>query len=232
MTDYLFSPPERPNLPVRGLSARFPVRRIFCVGRNYAEHVREMGRDPDRNPPFFFTKPGDAIVPNGATIAYPSATANLHHEVELVAAIGVAGAALAVGDALSHVMGYAVGNDLTRRDLQMKARDDGRPWDTGKAFDASAPMTEILRTDDIGHPETGRIWLDVDGEHRQQGDLAQLIWKLDEIVAACSHLWRLEPGDLIMTGTPAGIGPVVPGQTMTAGIDGFPDLVTTIGPAA
>lgn len=232
MTDYLFTPPVQPSLPVRGLDARFPVRRIFCVGRNYAEHVREMGRDPDRNPPFFFTKPADAIVPNGATIAYPTETENLHHEVELVAAIGVAGAGLAVGDALRHVMGYAVGNDLTRRDLQMKARDEGRPWDTGKAFDASAPMTEILRTDDIGHPETGRIWLDVDGARRQNGDLAQLIWKLDEIVAACSRLWRLEPGDLIMTGTPAGIGPVVPGQTMTAGIDGFPDLVTPIGPAA
>ncbi|WP_011579402.1 fumarylacetoacetate hydrolase family protein [Chelativorans oligotrophicus] len=231
MTNYIFTPPERPSLPVRGLSARFPVRRIFCVGRNYAEHVREMGRDPDRNPPFFFTKPSDALVQNGSTIPYPAATGNLQHEIELVAAIGTAGANISEQDALSHVMGYAVGNDLTRRDLQTQARDDGRPWDTGKAFDASAPMTEILRSEEIGHPQSGEIWLDVDGERKQEGDLAQLIWKLDEIVAACSRLWRLEPGDLIMTGTPAGIGPVTAGQTMTGGIAGFPVLTTTIGPA-
>ncbi|MEC7761854.1 MAG: fumarylacetoacetate hydrolase family protein [Pseudomonadota bacterium] len=232
MTDFIFPPADRPSLPVRGLSAQFPVRHIFCVGRNYAEHVREMGRDPDRNPPFFFTKPADALVQNNATIPYPTETANLHHEIELVIAIGTAGAAIPEAEALSHVMGYAVGNDLTRRDLQMQARDEGRPWDTGKAFDASAPMTEILRADEIGHPERGAIWLDVDGTRKQEGDLAQLIWKLDEIVAACSRLWRLEPGDLIMTGTPAGIGPVTAGQTMTGGIAGFPDLVTRIGAAA
>jgi 2-keto-4-pentenoate hydratase/2-oxohepta-3-ene-1,7-dioic acid hydratase (catechol pathway) len=232
MTEYVFTPPERPSLPVRGISARFPVRRIFCVGRNYAAHVREMGRDPDRNPPFFFTKPGDAVVQNGATVSYPTGTTNLHHEIELVAAIGRGGADLTNAAVLDHVMGYAVGNDLTRRDLQLNARDEGRPWDAGKAFDASAPMTEILRTQDIGHPDHGRIWLDVDGERRQEGDLAQLIWKLDEIVAACSRLWRLEPGDLIMTGTPAGIGPVTSGQTMVGGIDGFPELVTPVGTAA
>ncbi|MEZ5946980.1 MAG: fumarylacetoacetate hydrolase family protein [Hyphomonas sp.] len=215
-------------LPIANSDEVFPVRRIYCVGRNYAEHVREMGRDPDRNPPFFFEKPRDAIVANGSEISYAMGTTNLHHEIELVVAIGKAGRNIRQEDALDHVLGYCVGNDLTRRDLQLAARDKGLPWDTGKSFDQSAPCTELLLASDIGHPTAGRIWLEIDGELRQQGDIAQMIWKTDEIVSILSSLFLLKPGDIIMTGTPAGIGPVEPGQTMKGSIDGFPVLTTTI----
>jgi fumarylpyruvate hydrolase len=225
MDEYVFAPRARPALPVEGLSALFPIRRIFCVGRNYADHIREMGKDPERNPPFFFTKPADAVVQNGEDIAYAMSTGNLQHEIELVAAIGIGGSRLSVGNALDHVFGYAVGNDLTRRDLQLESRDQGRPWDTGKAFDRSAPCTAILRSSEIGHPESGRIWLSVDGKLKQQGDVSQMIWRTAEIVSILSTLFELQPGDLIMTGTPAGIGPVKVGQQMRGGIEGLPDLI-------
>lgn len=232
MTNYVFDAAPRASLPVAGTSSMFPVRRIYCVGRNYAAHVREMGRDPDRNPPFFFQKPTDSIVQNHETVPYPPITEDFQHEIELVVCLGQGGRNIAEADALDHVYGYAVGNELTRRDLQLKARDEGRPWSPGKSFDKSAPCTEILPVSQIGHPDKGRIWLDVDGETRQDGDLAQMIWKVDETIAILSTMHELFAGDIIMTGTPKGVGPVLPGQTMTGHIEGFPDLVTIVGPKA
>jgi len=227
---YLFPPAPQPSVEIKGRAERFPVRRIFCVGRNYAAHAREMGKDPEREAPFFFTKPADAVVPNHATIPYPSRTANLHHEIELVVALHKGGQNIAVADALEHVYGYAVGNDLTRRDLQFEARDKGRPWDTAKAFDRAAPITAIQPAADVGHPGRGRIWLQVNGELRQEGDIADLIWSVPEIVAELSTLFELAPGDLIYTGTPAGVTPLKPGDRVEGGVDGLDTLVTTIGP--
>lgn len=224
---YVFPPPSQPSVKVKGRTEHFPVHRIYCVGRNYAAHAREMGDDPDREPPFFFTKPADALVPNNATIAYPSRTVNLHHEIELVVAISKGGKNIPVASALDHVYGYAVGNDLTRRDLQLEARDKGRPWDTGKAFDQSAPITAI-RPAAEGHVEKGRIWLKVNGEFRQQGDVADLIWSVPEVIAELSTLFVLAPGDLIYTGTPAGISAVKSGDRLEGGVDGLETLVTTI----
>lgn len=225
---YVFPPPAPPSVEVKGRSERFAVRRIFCVGRNYAAHAREMGTDPEREPPFFFTKPADALVPNNATIPFPPRTANLHHEIELVVAIGKGGKNIAAANALDHVFGYAVGNDLTRRDLQFEARDKGRPWDTGKAFDNSAPITAI-RPAAAGHFAKGRIWLKVNGEMRQQADVADLIWSVPEVIAELSTLFELAPGDLIYTGTPAGVGAVKSGDRIEGGIDGLDTLVTTLG---
>jgi len=224
---YVFPPPSQPSVEVKGRSERFPVRRIYCVGRNYAAHAREMGFDPDREPPFFFTKPADAIVPNNATIPYPSRTNNVHHEIELVVAIDKGGKNIAVDAALNHVYGYAVGNDLTRRDLQFAARDKGRPWDTGKAFDRSAIIAAI-RPASEGHIEKGRIWLKVNGETKQQSDVTHLIWNVREVIAELSTLFELAPGDLIYTGTPEGVGPVKSGDRLEGGIDGLETLVTTI----
>lgn len=224
---YVFPPPAQPSVEVTGRSERFAVRRIFCVGRNYAAHAREMGKDPDREPPFFFTKPADALVPNNATIPFPPRTANLHHEIELVVAIGKGGKNIAAAGALDHVFGYAVGNDLTRRDLQFEARDKGRPWDTGKAFDKSAPITAI-RPAAQGHLAKGSIWLKVNGEFRQQADVADLIWSVPEIIAELSTLFELAPGDLIYTGTPAGVGAVKSGDRIEGGVDGLDTLVTTL----
>jgi fumarylpyruvate hydrolase len=187
-----------------------------------------MGSDPQREPPFFFTKPADALVPNNATIPFPPRTANLHHEIELVVAIGTGGRNIAVADALDHVFGYAVGNDLTRRDLQFAARDQGRPWDTGKAFDRSAPIAAI-RPAAAGHLQSGRIWLKVNGELRQQADIADLIWSVPEVVAELSTLFELAPGDLIYTGTPAGVSAIKPGDRIEGGVDGLETLVTTLG---
>ncbi|HEX2138723.1 MAG TPA: fumarylacetoacetate hydrolase family protein [Woeseiaceae bacterium] len=217
--------------PVKDSDARFPVHRIYCVGQNYAAHAREMGSDPDREPPFFFTKPADALVPSGVVIPYPPRTADLHHEVELVVAIGKAGRDVAPGQAEGHVFGYAVGIDLTRRDLQLAAKKQGRPWDAAKAFDRSAPMSAILPADRHGHPRRGEIRLDVDGEVRQQADIADLIWSVPEVIAELSTLFELQAGDLVFTGTPAGVGPVEPGQTMVARIEGLEELVTSIGAA-
>jgi len=223
-------PAELPSVEIQGRKERFPVHRIYCVGRNYAAHAREMGSNPEREPPFFFSKPADTVVPNNATIPYPSRTTNLHHEIELVVAIGKGGRNIPVAQALEHVFGYAVGNDLTRRDLQSEAKDKGRPWDTAKGFDHAAPITAIRPASAGTQLERGRIWLKVNGELRQQGDLADLIWSIPEVIAELSTLFELAPGDLIYTGTPAGVGPVKPGDRIEGGVDGLETLTTVIAP--
>lgn len=220
-------PLAQPVLPVAGSDEVFPVRRIYCIGRNYAAHAREMGGDPDREPPFFFAKPADAVVTDGA-VAYPPATADLHHEIELVVAIGQGGANIASTDALGHVFGYGVGIDLTRRDLQNEAKKAGRPWAMAKGFDQSAPMSPLRAAAEIGHPQAGRIWLSVNGEPRQDGDLADQIWSVPEALAYLSTLVRLEPGDLIMTGTPDGVGPLRRGDRVTGGIDGVGEIAMEV----
>jgi fumarylpyruvate hydrolase len=225
---YAVPAPVQTSVEVAGTSERFPVHRIYCVGRNYAAHAREMGMDPEREPPFFFSKPADAVVPNGAPVPYPPRTGNLHHEIELVVAIGTGGRDIPLAGALGHVFGYAVGNDLTRRDLQFAAREKGQPWDVAKGFDRSAPVTAIRRAAEVGHPERGRIWIEVNGEIRQQADLSEMIWRVPEIVAELSTLFDLAPGDLIFTGTPAGVGPVQRGDSLIGGIDGLETLRTTI----
>lgn len=218
MAEYVFAPPVQPAVPVEGASALFPVRRILCVGRNYAAHRAEMGGD-DREPPFFFAKPADAIVPPGRNARYPSATANLHHEVELVAALGAGGADVSVEAAMSLVFGYAVGVDLTRRDLQARAKDKGQPWEASKGFDASAPIGVIRPAALCGNVQ-GRIRLTVNGETRQDASVADMIWSLPEIIAQASRLWRIEAGDLIYTGTPEGVGPLVRGDVVHGEIEG------------
>ncbi|GEO85992.1 fumarylacetoacetate hydrolase family protein [Allorhizobium sp. NPDC080224] len=230
--NYCFPPLPIPSLPVAGTNARFPVRRIFCVGRNYAEHAREMGKDPDRDPPFFFTKPADAIVEDGQTVAYPPETKNFHYEAELVVAIGNAGSDIPEDRALDHIFGYAVGNDLTRRDLQLAARETGRPWDWGKAFDRSAVIGPIYPVAEVGHPDHGAIRLTINGTVRQHADLADLIWSVPEIVSILSHSMEIRPGDLVMTGTPAGVGAMQVGDVCVVSIDGLGQIVTTIGPRA
>jgi len=224
---YLF-PPTTPPVAIKGRSDLFPVHRIYCVGRNYADHVREMGGNPDREPPIFFAKPADAVVPNNARIPYPSRTKNFHHEIELVIAIGKGGRDIAVAQALEHVFGYAVGNDLTRRDLQSEAKDNGRPWDTSKGFDRSAVLSAITPAAQSGHLRSGRIWLKVNGQMRQQADLSELIWSVPEVIAELSTFFELQPGDLIYTGTPAGVGALKKGDRIEGGIDGLDELSTTI----
>ena len=221
---YVIPEPPRATVPVAGSAHTFPVRRIYCVGRNYAAHAREMGFDPDREPPFFFTKPADAIVPDGSVLDYPMATENLHHEIELVVAIGAGGANIAEEMALEHVYGYAVGLDMTRRDRQIAAREKGRPWCVGKAFDHSAPISEIRPAAEIGHPSNARIWLDVNGETRQDSNLTHLIWNVPETIAYLSGLFQLEPGDLIYSGTPEGVGAVGSGDKLSGGVDGVGTL--------
>ena len=223
---FVFAPAAPPSVPINGSDERFPVHRIYCVGRNYAAHARELGND-DREPPFFFSKPADALVANHATLAFPTRTDNLHYEVELVVAIGKGGSNIASSAALSHVFGYAVGNDLTRRDLQFAARDKGRPWDVAKGFDHSAPITAITRASQSGHLANGQIWLKLNDELRQQGDLSEMIWSVPEIIAELSTLFELRPGDLIYTGTPAGVGPVRPGDRLESGVAGLATLVTS-----
>ena len=212
------------TLPVAGTDESFPVSRVYCVGRNYAEHTVEMGGDPDREPPFFFAKPADAVVPNGGTLPFPSATEDLHHEIELVVALGEGGADLSASDAMSRVFGYAVGLDMTRRDLQAEAKKAGRPWDMAKGFDRSAPISAVRPASEIGHPERGSIWLRINDELRQEGDLSQQIWKVPETIAYLSTLVELRPGDLIMTGTPKGVGPVSRGDRLVGHIDEVGDL--------
>lgn len=229
---YVIPPWDLPSLAVDGATGRFAVRRIYCVGRNYAAHAREMGNDPEREPPFFFMKPADALVPDGGHVPYPPATANLHHEVELVAAIGKAGAEIAPDDANDHIYGYAVGLDLTRRDLQQVAKDRRWPWDTGKGFDFGAPCGKLAPAMRIGHPARGAITLTLDGQPRQSGDLAEMIWSVPEIVGHLSRLFTLQPGDLIYTGTPAGVGPVIPGQRLDGKIEGVGTLSVTVGGSA
>lgn len=210
---------------------QFPVRRVFCVGRNYADHAREMGSDPDREPPFFFTAWAEAVVPSGTTIVYPQATKDYQFEVELVVAIGKGGRNIEAADALSHVYGYGVGLDMTRRDLQGAAKKTGRPWDTGKNVEQSKPLGE-LRPAEGFDPGAGAIRLTVNGETKQTGDLSGQIWPVADVVAHLSGLYRLEAGDLIYTGTPAGVGPVVPGDVMLATIDGLAELTITVGEPA
>ncbi|EAQ97860.1 fumarylacetoacetate hydrolase family protein [Congregibacter litoralis] len=221
---FVFPPPETVAIPVIGSEDAFPVRRIFCVGRNYAEHAREMGADPQREPPFFFTKPADAIVVGGVDVPYPGATADLHHEVELVIAIGRRGSDITPEDALDYVFGYAVGNDLTRRDLQGEAKKAGRPWDTAKGFDHSAPVSRITPATHCGHIDEGKISLRVNGDLRQRGDLRDMIWSTPEIISALSTLFLLQPGDLIFSGTPAGVGPLLPGDEVDATVAGLDPL--------
>ena len=229
MVNFVIAPPEPASVAVSGSPDRFPVRRIFCVGRNYAAHAREMGRDPDREPPFFFGKPADSVVDSATTIPYPPLTGDLHHEIELVVAIAKGGSNIAAADALDHVWGYGVGIDLTRRDLQDVAKKMGRPWEWAKGFDHSAPCGPLTRAAETGHPSRGRIWLAVNGETRQDADLAELIWPVADMVAICSEAVELLPGDLIYTGTPAGVGAVKPGDRLTGGIDGIGSIDVTIG---
>ncbi len=210
---------------IQGISETFPVHRIYCVGRNYAAHRREMGGD-DREPPFFFTKPADALVADGSAIPYPAATTMLHHEVELVVAIGTGGRDIPVDEALSHLFGYAVGVDLTRRDLQNAAKQKGHPWDSGKAFDQSAPLGPI--TPCANQSWSGAIRLTVNGVEKQSATLDDMIWNVAEVISECSRLWCLQPGDLVYTGTPEGVGPLVRGDEVRASIDGLEDLIFTI----
>ncbi|MDH3596487.1 MAG: fumarylacetoacetate hydrolase family protein [Rhodospirillales bacterium] len=217
---YVVPFPEAPSLEVVGEGGRFPVRRIFCVGRNYAAHAREMGKDPDREPPFFFMKPAEAIVPSGAKLPYPPFTQDLHHEIELVAAIGREGAEIAESAALDYVYGYAVGIDLTCRDLQAEAKKMGRPWEVAKGFDRSAPCGAVQPASAIGHPASGPIWLRVGDEPKQSGDLSELIWPVPALISILSRTFRLLPGDLIFTGTPAGVGPLARGDHVTGGVEG------------
>jgi fumarylpyruvate hydrolase len=229
--EYVFAPPPQATIAVAGKDSRIPVRRIFCAGRNYAAHAREMGMD-DRDPPFFFTKPADAVVDGGVTIPYPPETEDLNHEAELVAVIGTGGRDIAIEDSLNHVWGYALGNDLTRRDIQIRARDQGRPWDLGKGFDNSAVIGPAHPVSEVGHPSEGWIRLSVNGEVKQDGNLNEMIWKLPEMIAILSRTVELRPGDLIMTGTPAGIGPLVAGDVCVIAIEGMGEMTTTIGPRA
>ncbi len=208
----------RPTVAVAGFRSRFPVRRIFCVGRNYPEHAREMGASDVRAPPFFFTKPADAVIESGAAVPFPPRTSDLHHEIELVVALG-AGA---------RIFGYAVGNDLTRRDVQLKMKQEGKPWDTAKGFDHSAPITPIAPVESIGHPSRARIWLEVNDAPRQNGDIADMIWAVPEIIAELSTWFELASGDLIFTGTPAGVGPLNPGDRVRGGVDGVGILTHTM----
>jgi len=222
--------PSPPTLARTSSNELFPVRRVFCIGRNYAEHAREMGRDPDREPPFFFMKWAETVVPSGSVIAYPPATTNFHYEAELVVAIGTGGRNIPAARALDHVYGYATGLDMTRRDLQLEARKQGRPWDVGKNVEQSSPLGLVHRASEIGHLAAGAITLAVNGQIRQSSDLRELIWPVPEIIAFISNFYRLEPGDLIYTGTPAGVGPVVPGDTLVVHIDGLCDLQIQIEP--
>ena len=228
MSNYLFEPPPPVSVEISGTDVRFPVNRIFCVGRNYAAHVREMGFDPGREEPCYFTKASRCIAASGSEIPYPPATENFHHEIELVVAIGKAGFELAADESLSVVYGYACGLDMTRRDLQVASRESKGPWDIGKDFENSAVIGPIRPADEIGHPAGGRIQLSVNGELRQDSDLDQLIWSVPEIVSHLSRYYRLEPGDLVYTGTPDGVGPVGPGDRIAGSIAGVGEIALAI----
>ncbi len=226
---YVFQPAANSTLPVAGMESRFPVRRVFCVGRNYAEHAREMGATDQAaglEPPFFFMKPGDAVVSGAGEVVvnYPPLTKNLHHEVELIVALGSGGANVSVDAAKAMIFGYAVGLDLTRRDIQARAKEKGHPWDMGKGFDQSAVSGVVQPVAQVGHPATGRICLSVNGAMRQDGDLGDMMWKVADIIANLSTSVRLEAGDLIYTGTPAGVGPIVPGDVLEASVQGVATL--------
>jgi fumarylpyruvate hydrolase len=228
---YVIAPPPVPAIAVAGTGKVFPVRRIWCVGRNYLEHIREMGQD-EREPPFFFAKPADAIVPDGTTIPYPPLTKDLHFEVELVVALKSGGRRIPVDRANDHIYGYAVGIDLTRRDLQIASREIKRPWEIGKAFDHSAPCGALRPAAEIGHPTKGRIRLSANGNVRQDGDLAQMIWNVPETISKLSEIVELAAGDIIMTGTPSGVGATVAGDKLECEIEGVGKLTVTMGPPA
>ena len=228
---YVIAVPPQAAVPVAGEDGVFPVRRIWCIGQNYADHAREMGQDPDREPPFFFAKPADAVVPGGGALPFPSETGDFHHEVELVVAIGKGGQNIGRDEALGHVYGYALGLDMTRRDLQAVARKLGRPWALAKGFDQSCPISPIVPAARIGHPASGRIELTVNGEVRQSGNLAHMIWDVPEAIAFLSRFAALAPGDLIMTGTPAGVGPVRPCDVLRGFCEGVGEIEVIYGAA-
>lgn len=230
MPDFCFAPQPQPSIGIVDSKERFPVRRIFCVGRNYAAHAREMGKDPDREPPFFFMKPADAVIDDCGPVPYPPLTKNLHHEIELVVAIGQGGEDIPVDKALGHVWGYGVGVDLTRRDLQDEAKKASRPWDWSKGFDNSAVCAALYPAAAVGSPAKGRIWLSVNGETRQDGDLDELIWPVADTIAFASQSMKLERGDLIFTGTPAGVGALQPGDKVDGGIEGLGGIRFSISP--
>ncbi len=224
MTNFIFEPAARPSLPVRGSEQRFPVRRVYCVGRNYAAHTIEMGGDPDREAPFFFQKNPDDLLCGGADFPYPDKSNDVHHEIEMIVALHKGGKDIPVEYALDYVWGYGIALDMTRRDLQGQCKKAGRPWEIGKAFDYSAPASELVPASEINHPADGAIWLKVNGKIRQQGDLNQMIWKVQEIISYLSGLFTLAPGDLILSGTPSGVGPIVRGDKMEGHIDGVGNL--------
>jgi fumarylpyruvate hydrolase len=227
MPDFVIPPPPQAFLPIAGSDQVFPVRRIFCVGRNYAEHAIEMGSDPTREPPFYFAKPADSVVIGGADMPYPTVTKSLHHEMELVVAIGIGGSSIAIEDALKHVWGYCCGLDMTRRDIQNEAKKTGRPWDMGKGFDLSAPMGALIPANGFD-PSKGLIELKVNGKVTQTSDLSKLIWSVPEVIANLSELVALAPGDLIMTGTPEGVAAVVRGDVLVGMVEGVGEVRTTI----
>jgi len=225
---YVISPVAVPVVPVVGTADVFPVSRIFCVGRNYADHVREMGGNPDREPPVFFMKPGAAALPEGKDFPYPPHSQDVHYEVELVVAMGKDGANISAQEALRHVYGYAIGLDMTRRDLQQDAKQKGQPWEVGKSFDCSAPCSKIAPADKIGHPSKGAIWLDLNGKHVQNSDISQLIWSVSEIIATLSTYFQLTAGDLIFTGTPSGVGAVRRGDLLHGAIENVSELTLRV----
>lgn len=231
MSNFVFPAAEIPSAAVRGTDARYAVSRIFCVGRNYADHAREMGADPTREPPFYFTKPASALTASGSTVPYPTETRNYHYEMELVLALGAPVFKVTPEAAVAAIWGYATGLDMTRRDLQAAAKAGGKPWDTAKGFDQSAILGEIVRKSELGVLDRGAITLSVNGVEKQHGDLADMIWNQAEIVSNLSHLYHLHPGDLIYTGTPAGVGAVVPGDVLVGRIEGLGEIHLTVGPA-
>ncbi|MGZ2257952.1 fumarylacetoacetate hydrolase family protein [Roseobacter sp. A03A-229] len=225
---YAFTPPEQATLSISGTSDRFPVHRVYCVGRNYAAHAVEMGHDPDKEPPFFFQKNPDNLVPDATTFPYPKASDDVHHEIELLVALKSGGEDIPVEDALDCVFGYGVSLDMTRRDLQGEMKKLGRPWEIGKAFEMSAPAGPIMPVWEVGHPDAGDIWLKINGDLRQSGDLNQMIWKTPEMISILSTLFTLQPGDVILTGTPAGVGPVQRGDALHGHVAGVGDLKVTV----
>ena len=227
MSEYVIAAPKVVSLPVTGTAARFPVRRVYCIGRNYAAHAVEMGHDPDREPPFFFQKNPDNLDPSGE-FPYPPHSSDVHHEVELAVLLRSGGREIRPGDALGHVYGYAVALDMTRRDLQGEMKKMGRPWEIGKAFERSAPVGPVHPAEAVGHLAEGRIALEINGAPRQEGDLNQMIWKVPEMISYLSDFFELAAGDVILTGTPAGVGPVARGDRMRASVEGLADLAVTV----
>jgi fumarylpyruvate hydrolase len=227
MTNYVIEPAPQVSLPIRGSDARFPVRRIYCIGRNYADHAIEMGHDPDKEPPFFFQKNGDNVDTSGE-FPYPPQTSDVHFEMEMIVALKSGGANISEADALNHVYGYGLGLDMTRRDLQGEAKKMGRPWEIGKAFERSAPMSELVQASETGHLDNGRISLTVNGEIRQDGDLNQMIWKVPEMISYLSRFYDIAAGDLIMSGTPAGVGAIQRGDVLVGTVENLGSFTVTV----